>query len=126
MLEFLVVASFHILGSGCTFNLAEEFANVLSCTIRNFYEKKFCKWGRVLSRKIIRLPETVDKNCHVVRLYGQISLPGCVGSVDCTHLTWDTCPVGYLSQCKGKKKYTTLDFQAVVSHTKKNCLSVFC
>jgi uncharacterized protein YbcV (DUF1398 family) len=31
----------------------------------------------------------------------------------------DACPVSLQSSCKGKEKYPTLVFQAVVSHTKK-------
>ena len=45
MLELLVLASLQILGSGCTFDLAEEFTNVSSITIREFFQQKFCCWG---------------------------------------------------------------------------------
>ena len=108
-----------LLGSGCTYDLVEECTNVAQGTIRLFFQNKFCKWGKRLSRDLVQLPETEAEMRHVVGLYERIGLPGCVGSVDCVHLVWDKCPAGYLSQCKGKEKQTTLAFQAVVSHTKR-------
>ena len=36
-LELLVLASLRLLGSGCTFDLVEEFTNVYVCTIRDFF-----------------------------------------------------------------------------------------
>ena len=119
MVELLVLASLRLLGSGCSFNLAEEFTNVSAITIQEFFQKRFCKWGRELVRNLIRLPETEREIRHIVGLYERIGLPGCVGSIDCVHLVWDKCPAGYMSQCKGKEKHPTLAFQAVVSHTKK-------
>ena len=122
-LELLVLASLRLLGSGCTFDLAEELTNVNSNTIRDFFQKKFCKWGRELSKKMVRLPVEEEEMRHVVGLYERIGLPGCVGSVDSVHLVWDKCPAGFLSQCKGKEKHATLAFQAVVLHTKRYLLS---
>ena len=51
--ELLVLASLRLLGSGCTFDLVEEFTNVNAMTIRDFFQKKFCQWGRALSKKMI-------------------------------------------------------------------------
>ena len=117
--ELLVLDSLRLLGSGCTYDLAEECTNVAQGTIRLFFQNTFCKWGRALSRDLVKLPETEEQLRHVVGLYERIGLPGCVGSVDCVHLVWDKCPAGYLSQCKGKEKHATLAFQAVVLHTKR-------
>ena len=117
--ELLVLASLRLLGSGCTYDLAEEFTSVGQETLRCFFQNIFCKWGRALSRKTVTLPETEEEMRHVVGLYERVGLPGCVGSVDCVHLVWDKCPAGYVSQCKGKEKHATLAFQAVVSHTKR-------
>ena len=119
MLELLVLASLRLLASGCTIDFVEVCTNVSVCTIRDFFQKKFCRWGRELSRKLVKMPETEEEVRHVVGLYERIGLPGCVGSVDCVHLTWDKCPAGLLSKCKGKEQHATLAFQAVVSHTHK-------
>ena len=118
-IELLVLASLRLLGSGCSFDLVEECTNVHAHTICKFFQQKFCKWGRALAKRLIKLPESKEELWHVVGLYERIGLPGCVGSVDCVHLVWDKCPAGYLSQCKGKERHATLAFQAVVSHTKK-------
>ena len=40
-LELLVLASLRLLGSGSTFDLAEEFTNVSAGAIRSFFQKKF-------------------------------------------------------------------------------------
>ena len=48
-----------------------------------------------------------------------MGFPGCVGSIDCTHIAWDMCPTTLNPLCKGKEGYPTLVFEVVVDHTRK-------
>ena len=71
-LELLVLASLRLLGSGCIFDLVEDFMNVSVCTIRDFFQKKFCQWGKRLSKRLIKFPEKEAEMRRIVGLYERI------------------------------------------------------
>ena len=48
-----------------------------------------------------------------------MGLPGAVGSMDCTHLYWEKCPVEWSNICTGKELHPTLSFQVVVDHSRR-------
>ena len=48
-----------------------------------------------------------------------MGFPGCIGSMDVTHIYWDKCPEALRFLCKGKEGKPTVAFQAVVEHTKR-------
>ena len=54
----------------------------------------------------------------VLALYAKIGLPGTVGSMDCTHLTWSNAAKHIINTTRGKEKEATLSFQVVCSHTR--------
>jgi hypothetical protein len=94
---------------------------------RSFYEK-FLNSAWLMKDDYIHLPKTDEEINHVERLYHRIGFPGAIGSVDCVHLTWNSCRHTLQMQCinagagesKGKPSVV---FQCVVSHTTK-CLSI--
>ena len=49
----------------------------------------------------------------------RLGLAGCVGSMDCTHIRLDKCPIELSNLCLGKEKFTSLSFQVVVDHAKR-------
>jgi len=119
-MELLVLGALRVIGAGCCFDIVVECTCVSEITHRNFFHRKFCKWGRGLADKLISLPKNEEEIRHVTRLFEPVELLGCVGYIDCIHIVWDKCPAGFLSACKGKEKLPTLSFQVCASHTKKN------
>jgi hypothetical protein len=55
----------------------------------------------------------------ILNEYAQIGLPGCCGSMDCTHIKWNQCPDEERHHAKGKEGFPTLAFQVVVDHSKR-------
>jgi hypothetical protein len=51
--------------------------------------------------------------------YNAAGLPGCIGSIDCTHVHWDKCPASHRSLYLGKEKFPTAAFQVVSSHSRR-------
>ena len=45
--------------------------------------------------------------------------PGCVGSMDVTHLHWGNCPVELRHHCIGRYGYLTLGFNFICSHNRR-------
>ena len=66
----------------------------------------------------VKRPEG-DNLRSVMEMYEKLGFPGCVGSIDCTHIRWDKCPVSLTNLCKGKGQHPTLVFEATVDHNKR-------
>mmetsp|Transcript_14625 Transcript_14625/g.24207 ORF Transcript_14625/g.24207 Transcript_14625/m.24207 type:complete len:176 (-) Transcript_14625:1584-2111(-) len=49
--------------------------------------------------------------------YARMGFPGCVGSVDCTHIYWDKCPVELTNLCKRQDKPPSLSYELVCDHS---------
>jgi hypothetical protein len=49
----------------------------------------------------------------------RLGLPGCVGSMDCTHISWHKCPVQWTNLMTGASGKPTISFQVVVDHNRK-------
>ena len=88
-----------MLTTGCSFDLVEEFTNVLFVTHRNFFNNVFTKRGKGLCDKLICFTETEEGVRYLVGLFERVGHPGFMSSVDCVHIAWDKCPAGFLSLC---------------------------
>ena len=51
--------------------------------------------------------------------YRRSGLPGCVGSMDCTHVVWDRAAKKVNNMCKRSGKAATLSFEVVVDHFRR-------
>ena len=87
-IEFKVLASLRILGRDY---YADDVAEILNCgeeTARSF----MLAFIRGVSKKMysthVYVPEGEELD-SVKEGYRRVGLPGCVGSMDCTHVLWD-------------------------------------
>jgi len=62
---------------------------------------------------------TTSELCSIMQAYALVGFPGCVGSIDCTHIRWWNCPSKHRNSCHGKEGYPTLGFQVIVDNTKR-------
>ena len=69
-------------------------------------------------KEFITIPEG-EALKKVMDIYSKIELPGCVGSIDATHLKWAKCPKSLSNFCNGKEAFPTIAYQAVVDHSRK-------
>ena len=88
-------------------------------THRVFFLEKFLVWGENLACDNVFLPRTDKEYDAVESVYREKGLPGCVGSIDCVHVTWDNCRSGLKGECKGKASNPTLAFEVVVDHDRR-------
>ena len=114
--RLLVLGSLRYLGIGTTFDALEEVTHVSGTSHQNFFLNEFLSWGVTVAREIIFLLRNDDKYDAVEEVYWVQGLPGCVGSIDCVHLSWDRCRSGLLGECVGKEGKPTLTFEVVVTH----------
>ena len=112
----LVLGLLCLLAWGGIFKSLKELTCVSQMTHRVFFLEKFLVWGENLACDNIFLLRT-DKEYNAVKsLHCKKGLPGCFGSIDCVHVTWDNCHSGLKGECKGKAPNPTLAFEVVVDH----------
>jgi hypothetical protein len=75
---------------------------------------------------VVKIPQGDDLD-RVLESYRRLGLPGCIGSMDCTHIHWRQCWKEKATQCTGKEGYPTLSFQVVVDHSRmiRHCSSFY-
>jgi len=119
-INLLVLCALHYLGRGWTFDdLAESTA--ISEEVIHIFFHKFIEWGStILFEKHVNAPldlETARAQEHEFREAG---LPGCVGSMDATHVALERCSYRmrqlHLAQ---KLPYTARTYNIVVNHRRR-------
>lgn len=73
--------------------------------------------------KVCVLPTTPEEILETTRLYAEAGVPGCIGSIDATHVKWNNCPMKFKQYHSGRYGFPTRSYQVVVNH-KRQCLSV--
>ena len=94
---------------------ADDVAKILNCgeeTARQF----FLAFIRGVSSKMYAEYVYVPELNKVEVGYRRSGLPGCVGSMDCTHVVWDRAAKKVNNTCKRSGKAATLSFEVVVDH----------
>ena len=88
---------------GCESSINLFFKTFVTEFVKNFYDD------------FVFIP-TGDRLQLVLDSYAACGIPGGMGSMNCTHIGQDKCPVGLTHLCKGKEKFPTLSFNVVVDH----------
>ena len=74
--------------------------------------------SKILYPAFVKFPTGNDLQ-KVLDVYAKLGLPGCVGSMDCTHVKWMMCKKGKRFACIGKEGFPTLVFQVIVDHYRR-------
>ena len=89
---------------------------ILGCgmsTINDWF-KRFCKrYSDAYYAKYVYIPTGAALN-EVEKVYKWMGFPGCVGSMDVTHVHWGNCPSELRHHCIGRYGYPTLGFNLYV------------
>ena len=119
-IEAKVLACLRILGRGnCADDINEMSATVMGeSTINTIFKTFIAGVVKHIYPSFIKPPEGALLQ-KVLKEFELIGLPGCVGSMDCTHARWLQCPKGEKHNSKGKEGYPTVAFQVVVSHSRR-------
>ena len=51
--------------------------------------------------------------------FNKLGFPGCIGSIDCTHINWENCPQVWQNMFTGKSGGPTVKFEVVVDHDRR-------
>ena len=115
---FKVLACLRILARDAVGDDIDEHLNIGNSTVNSFFKRFLANCANILFPKYVYVPqgEALDA---VEAVYRRMGFPGCVGSMDCTHVFWDKCPKLLKHKCTGKEKFPTGAFQVVVDHARR-------
>jgi hypothetical protein len=120
------MAALRVLGRGNCADDISEMSGVGESTI-NVIFKEFLQ-GMVdhVFDKVVK-PPTGKRLENVLKTYSLLGLPGCIGSMDCTHVAWGQCPQHLQQDCRGKEGFPTLSFEVIVDHARTvlHCTKAF-
>mmetsp|Transcript_31718 Transcript_31718/g.43515 ORF Transcript_31718/g.43515 Transcript_31718/m.43515 type:complete len:434 (-) Transcript_31718:776-2077(-) len=117
-IEFKVMACLRILARDAVGDDIDEHLNIGNSTVNSFFKLFLANCVEKLYSKYVYVPQGSELDA-VEAVYRKMGFPGCVGSMDCTHVFWDKCPNELRHKCFGKEKSPTLAFQVVVDHARR-------
>ncbi len=119
-LEFKVLAALRVLARDVCVDDVKEGSGLRRTTIIACFHKFISAFSseRILSKFIYPLKGEKLQKCFDT--FEKLGFPGCIGSIDCTHVRWDRCPKELKHLCtSGKEDGPTLKFQVVVDHDRR-------
>ena len=121
-LEFKILICLRKLGRYEVDDTSAELSYVGESTCHALFEKFVTNFSKAFLTEYVNVP-TGEKLLSIMEVYRRLGLPGCIGSMDCTHIFWNMCPKELRVECTGKYGKPTLAFQAVVDHSGR-CMSL--
>jgi len=118
-LTLKLLACLKILGRGIVFEEVAEACLMGTETLRAFFHLFVVRFSKAFSSRFIRAPAIASEVQEASDLYARLGFPGCVGSIDCTHVRWVKCPSQTLHSHVGKEKFASRVFQVVVDATRR-------
>lgn len=116
-IELLLLASLRYLGRGWTFDDLEEATAISRENIRQFFHVFINFGATVLFPMHVQAPQVSDEAITHTIEFGRAGLPGCVGSMDATHVSIEKCTHRLRQIHSGPKHHMPArSFNIVVNH----------
>ena len=116
--EFKLLGCLRVLGRGA---YCDDVAEILGCgvtTVNTMFKAFVHKYSEAYYDKYVYVPEGEEMD-KVMADYAKMGFPGCVGSMDVTHLMWKQCPSALRHVCTGRYHAPSVAFQMVCAHTRR-------
>ena len=89
--EFKIMIGLRILGRDNCADDISEFLNIGESTVYPIFKQFVDGCVKYLYSKYVHVPDGEELD-RVRIVYEKLGLPGCIGSMDCTHIYWHRCP----------------------------------
>ena len=98
--EFKIMIGLRILGRDNCADDISEFLNIGESSITPIFKQFIHGCVKYLYSRYVYIPEREEMQ-QVRKVYERLGLPGCIGSMDCTHIFWHRCPKLIRNNCTG-------------------------
>ena len=120
LVNLLVLGALLYLGQGWTFDDVEECTAISKEVHRVFFHKFILFGSTELYRQMVLAPISVDKALSHMVEYASAGLPGCIGSIDCTHIVTKQCEYNLKNNHLGfKSSNTTCIYNLTCNHHRR-------
>lgn len=89
-----VVAAFRVIAYGEAYDRTDEYVRLSRSTIAVATKKLMSFIVRRFTPEYLRQP-TKEELLAILKRNAERGLPGCIGSIDCSHWRWTACPKGF-------------------------------
>ena len=117
-IDFKVLTCLRILGRNFVCDSVVEILNTGVATVNNIFKDFAANYSAAYYDKYVYVPEGAELD-KVEKVYRYMGFPGCVGSMDVTHLHWGACPKHLRHHCIGRYGHPTVAFNFVCAHTRR-------
>ena len=117
-LSYWVVYLRNLLGRGAH---CDNVAEILDCgktTVNDMFKSFLRNYSAAFYDVHVYVPEGEEMD-QVIADYTKMGFPGCVGSIDVTHLMWKQYPSALRHVCTGRYHCPSVAFQMVCAHTRR-------
>jgi hypothetical protein len=116
--EYKLLGCLRILGRGCYTDDVSEILGIGNETVNHMFKQFLENYATAYFDKYVYVPNGEEMN-KVVEDYTRMGFPGCVGSMDVTHIMWKQCPSSLRHVCTGRYHCPSVAFQMVCDHTRR-------
>lgn len=116
--EIKLMCCLRILGRDNCCDDIGEMSDMGESTALSVFTKFVLGFSIKFGKEFISIPEGENLK-KVMEIYSRLGFPGCVGSIDATHLKWSMCPKTLSNICTGKESFPSLAYQVVVDHSRR-------
>jgi hypothetical protein len=118
---FKLLIVLRIMGRDAVADDCAELSFVGESTCHTIFKQFVTAYSDIFYPIYVAFPRGEEMN-DVMETYRRLGFPGCVGSIDCTHVKWAACHKDKKWKATGKEGFPTLSFQAM-SHDRK-CMHI--
>ena len=100
--EYKLLGCLHILGRGCYADDVSEILGIGNETVSNMFKQFVENYAKAYFDRYVYVPDGEEMNKVVEDYTTRMGFPGCVGSMDVTHVMWKQCPSTLRHVCFGR------------------------
>ena len=108
--DFKVLTCLRILGRNFVCDSVVEILNTGVITVNNLFKDFVANYSAAYYDKYVYVPVGAELD-KVEKVYRYMGFPGCVGSMDVTHLHWGACPKHLRHHCI--RRYTSRHIEVI-------------
>ena len=110
-----LVAAFRVLAFGESYDRADEYVRLSKATIEVCVKKLLDVLITEYEGQYLRQPTTTELKTIMERSAAR-GMPGCIGSLDCSHWEWRGCPKALAGQYISRKKRRAIVLETICDH----------